>query len=204
MRNRSLAARLPGQSTRSLAAVLALMTSVACRGAEPPVEGRPMPVYDTSTGRLKELVSDRNGDGRPDFWAYMDGSRIERIEMDRNGDGRIDRWEHYGPLPAGAAADAPPPLVRAEEANGPDDRVTRREFYLQGVIDRVEEDSDLDGRVDKWEQYNGGALARVDLDLQGKGFPDRRFIYGPSGLDGIEADPDGDGRFAPMAPERAP
>jgi hypothetical protein len=165
-------------------------------------EGRPAPVYDPKTGRLKELVSDRNKDGKPDMWAYMDGAKIERIEIDRNGDGRIDRWEHYGPLPAGAAANTAPPLVRAEEANAGDDRVTRREFYVRGVVDRVEEDANGDGRLDKWEQYSGGTLARVDLDLQGKGFADRRLVYGPGGaVDAIEEDPDGDGRFVPVKPE---
>jgi len=177
---------------------------VACGqpAADPAAEGRPAPVYDPKTGRLKELVSDRNKDGKPDMWAYMDGPRIERIEIDRNGDGRIDRWEHYGPPLAGAAADAAPPLVRAEEANGSDDRVTRREFYVRGVVERVEEDGDADGRPDKWEQYSAGALARVDLDLQGKGFADRRLIYGPGGaVDAIQEDSDGDGRFVPVKPE---
>ncbi len=177
----------------------------ACGGgssAEPAAADRPAPVYDPKSGRLKELVSDRNRDGKPDMWAYMDGAKIERIEIDRNADGRIDRWEHYGPLPPGAAADAAPPLVRAEEANGADDRVTRREFYVRGVIDRVEEDSDADGRLDKWEQYAAGGLARVDLDLAGKGVADRRLIYGPGGgVTAIEEDPDGDGRFVPVKSE---
>jgi hypothetical protein len=187
-----------------LVVAIAWASVAACGGpaAAPAADGRPAPVYDPTTGRLKELVSDRNKDGKPDMWAYMDGPQIERIEIDRNGDGRIDRWEHYGPLPAGAAANAAPPLVRAEEANGLDDRITRREFYVRGAIDRVEEDADSDGRADKWEQYKAGALARVDLDLQGKGFADRRLIYGPGGaVDAIEDDSDGDGRFVPVKPE---
>ena len=184
-----------------------MVLAMACAdpASGPAADGRPAPVYDPATGRLKELVADRNGDGKPDFWAYMEGARIERIEMDRNGDGRIDRWEYYAPLPAGAASDTAPPLIRAEEANGPDDRVTRREIYVQGVIDRVEEDADADGRTDKWEQYTRGGLARVDLDLQGKGFADRRLIYGSTGsVDSIEEDPDGDGRFVPVTAERTP
>ena len=183
-------------------AALVALSACGGAGAESESPDRPAPVYDPATGRLKELVSDRNGDGKPDLWAYMDGSRIERIEIDRNGDGRIDRWEHYGALPTGAAPDAPPPLVRAEEANGSDDRITRRELYVKGVIDRVEEDADSDGRMDKWEQYSGGALARVDLDLHGKGFADRRLIYDTTGnVVGLEEDPDGDGRFLPVKTE---
>jgi len=202
----SSAARLRAGTLARQVACASLLAVAACGGAgsDASGDGRPAPIYDPKTGRLKELVSDRNQDGKPDLWAYMDGPRIERIEIDRNADGRIDRWEHYGPLPAGAASDAAPPLVWAEEANGGDDRVTRREFYVQGVIDRVEEDADTDGRVDKWEQYTGGALARVDLDLQGKGFADRRLVYGPAGsVDAVEEDPDGDGRFVPVKPEAA-
>ena len=195
------------QAWGRLAAPAALVRAVACGqpAGDPAAAGRPSPVYDPATGRLKELISDRNGDGRPDFWAYMDGARIERIEIDRNGDGRIDRWEHYGPPAPGAGSDTPPPLIRAEEANGPDDRITRREVYVQGVIDRVEEDTDGDGAMDKWEQYAGGTLARVDLDLQARGFADRRLIYGPSGnVDSIEEDADGDGRFTPVRAANTP
>jgi hypothetical protein len=170
----------------------------ACARTAPPpaaAAGAATPVYDSTTGRLEALVSDRNGDGKPDARAVMDGTTLERIELDRDADGKTDRWEYYAP----GAAGRPPVIVRAEQAGGPDGRVTRREFYKNGVIDHVEEDTDNDGRVDKWEQYADGALSRVDLDLQGKGYPDRRLVYDASGsVTAVEEDSHGDGTFVPL------
>ena len=172
----------------------------------PPVS----PVYNTATGRLEQLTADRNGDGKIDTRAYMDGVHLKYIEIDRNGDGRPDRWEYYAPAASpgdgrGNAFDRSSVLVRAEEANGPDATITRREFYDRGVIQRVEEDTDGDGRVDKWEQYDHGALVRIDMDLQGRGAPDRRLVYRRDGtLDHLEGDPDGDGKFEPLKADGSP
>ena len=83
-------------------------------------------------------------------------------------------------------------------------KITRREFYEDGVIRRTEEDTDFDGRIDKWETYdNGEQLIRVDLDLEGKGFATRRLIYRPDGtFDHVEEDVDGDGRFVNVSPPK--
>jgi hypothetical protein len=160
-----------------------------------PAAGAATPVYDKATGRLEALVSDRNGDGKPDARAVMDGTTLERIELDRNADGKTDRWEYYAP----GATGKPPVIVRAEQAAGAAGRITRREFYKDGVIDHVEEDTNNDGRVDKWEQYADGALSRVDLDLQGKGYPNRRLVYDASGsVTAVEEDSHGDGTFVPL------
>ena len=105
---------------------------------------------------------------------------LKRIEVDRDHDGRPDRWEEYVTA-ADKDAEPGPQIVRAEEANGPDDRVTRREQYEGGQLRTVEEDTDLDGRVDKWETYKDNRLLTVDLDLEGTGSPNRRLSYGPSG-----------------------
>ncbi len=196
-----------------LVALAGLCTAVsACRPAGDPAAGAPAggtaPVYNAQTGRLEQLASDTDGDGKVDMRAQMDGARFKSVEIDRNGDGRTDRWEHYGQPPdarsPGAAASV---LVRAEESNAPDGRVTRREWYTEGVIARVEEDTDLDGRIDKWEVYDHGALARLDLDLGHQGLPTRRFVYAPSGaLDHVEADDAGTGTFRRLsgpAPGRA-
>jgi len=87
-------------------------------------------------------------------------------------------------------------LERVEEAGNNDGRITRKEFYVAGVIARAEEDTDGDKRVDKWEFYSSNVMIRLELDLQGKGFPDRRFTYSSDGeLLRTEADPDGDGKF---------
>ena len=156
------------------------------------------PVYNQDTGKLEQLVSDRDGDGRAETRAFMDGAVLKRIEIDRNGDGAVDRWEYYsgGRVTAPGAAVEAPVIERAEEANGPDSRVTRREFFAAGAVQRVEEDTNMDSRVDKWEFYEGGRLARIDLDLVGKGLPSQRLVYGADGaVVRVETDPDGDGRF---------
>jgi hypothetical protein len=179
----------------------------ACAGASaPPADDSTKAVYNQTTGRLEQIVSDRNRDGQPDTWAHMSGTLVERIEIDRNSDGSPDRWEHYAVIPTGtsvrSSADGRTIITHAEEANGPDAAITRREFFESGEVARVEEDTDLNGSVDKWEQYRDGMLVHVALDLQGKGFADRRLVYGPSGnVERVEADPDGDGRFEPVAPE---
>lgn len=177
--------------TNKILLVLAAAAAAACTDAG--TSGRATPVYNKDTGRLEQLVSDRNGDGKIDTRAFMDGVRFKSIEIDRNGDGQPDRWEYYG-----TDADAQSVLVRAEEANGAGRAVTRKEFYEKGRISRVEEDTDADGRLDKWEFYQNGGLVRLDLDLQGKGFADRRMFYGKGGvIERLEVDPDGDGKFVP-------
>jgi hypothetical protein len=137
----------------------------------------------------------------------MDGSRLLRIEVDRNGDGKPDRFEHYltgapGAANAGASADARALLERVEQADGPSDRITRREFYASGDVLRVEEDTDADGRMDKWEHYERGELIRMDLDLKGRGVADQRLYYQAGDVVRVESDPDGDGVFAPVSPAR--
>lgn len=158
------------------------------------------PIYSQKDGTLEQLVTDTNGDGKVDTRAFMKGLTLLRIEIDRNHDDAPDRWEYYDQAPEGVTVANSPDgramITRAEEANGADATITRREFYERGVIARVEEDTDADGRVDKWETYEGGDLSRVDLDLGRKGFPDRRLTYGEGGeVIRIEADPDGDGTF---------
>lgn len=171
----------------------------ACGGTRPSrTEGGLAPVYNPETGRLEELLSDRDGDGRPETRAFMDGAVLKRIEIDRNGDGAPDRWEFYsgGVASAAVGAGGAPRMTHAEEANGRDARVTRREFYSDGVLRRVEDDVDGDGRPDKWEAYDAGVLVRVDLDLVGKGYASQRLVYGPGGhVIRVETDPDGDGVF---------
>lgn len=154
------------------------------------------PVYNQETGKLEQLVSDRNGDGKLDTRAFMDGAVLKHIEIDRDNNEQPDRWEYYD---KGDKAGAP--IIRnADEANGPDNRITRREFYESGVIKRVIDDTNFDGRPDKWETYEGGTLARIDLDLVGRGFASQRLIYNATGdVTRVETDPDGDGVFVPVS-----
>lgn len=165
-----------------------------------PIDGtRPIPEYNRETGKLERLVADRNGDGRPDTWAHMDGLQTSRIDIDQNGDGTPDRTEFYTKNPVPGAA-TPSVIERAEERGGPAGGVVRRELYRLGVLERVEEDTDGDGRMDKWEHYADGTLARLELDLTGRGFPSRRLIYAAGGAVRVEVDPDGDGTFEPAPP----
>ena len=53
------------------------------------------PTYRADTRRLEKLAYDRNGDGREDAWAFMDGARLLRADLDDNFDGRVDRKELY-------------------------------------------------------------------------------------------------------------
>jgi hypothetical protein len=179
----------------SLPASLLALASLACGANSTPGAGT-TPVYDRETGKLTYVLSDRNGDGRPDARAHMDGPRVRFVEIDRNGDGRYDRWEYYS-----TAVEGPSVIERATEASGPSDRTTRHEFYDHGLLARVDEDVDTDGRADKWEYYEAGRLRRLELDVAGRGQADRRLFYGRDGqVERVEADPDGDGRFEPSRP----
>jgi hypothetical protein len=174
------------------------LSAGGCRptGAAATPQAAVKPVYNKDTGLLEQLVADREGTGRIDMRAHMTGARVNSVEIDRNHDGRPDRWEFYGTDASRKSGAARSLLVRAEEANGSAEKVTRWEYYEGGQIRRVEEDTDDDGRVDKWEMYEHGALVRMDLDLAGRGFPDRRMVYGAGGgLERTEVDEKGDGRF---------
>ena len=180
-----------------LAACAALLPGCSSPGSAAPANQQVTPVYSKETGRLEQLTSDRNGDGKVDTRAFMDGVRVQRVEIDRNRDGRADRWEYYGPNTSGGA----PQIERAEESDGQEGRITRREYYDAGRITRVEEDTDADQRVDKWEYYAQGVLSRVELDLEGLGKPTQRLVYGAVGnVKGVESDPEGDGTFTPVNP----
>jgi len=184
--------------------VLLLAASSACSREEPPKPGQATPIYNKETGRLEQLVSDKDGDGKIDTWAFMDGVRLKHIEIDRNGDGKVDRWEFYVAAPGAALQGVTPTSLtvidHVDEANGPDEKITRREFFANGVVRRVEEDTDADGHTDKWEHYETGVLARVELDLHGKGVPTQRLIYAANGsVTRVETDPEGDGVFEPVA-----
>ena len=186
---------------RTTSALLAAGILAGCSAPAPPPAGAPTAVYNKVTGQLEQLISDRNGDGKPDTWAFMSGTRITKIAIDRNGDGRPDRWEYYSlPRPDGA----PTVIERADEANGADgDTVTRHELYSRGVLQSVDEDTDGDGRADKWETYDGGRLKRVDLDLKGRGTATRRLEYSSGGTVTVLSDPGGDGAFTVEPPATA-
>src|SRR5262245_15350526 len=113
--------------------------------------------YDKS-GRLSRLTYDRDGDGKIDTWGYMDGSRVVRVEVDEDGDGKVDRWEYHrdpkttnsstgstGSRNAGSAREADdgdPTVERIDRATKHDGKVSRHEYFDNGVLTRIEEDTD--------------------------------------------------------------
>ena len=189
----------------------ALLVCSACGRGPADLAKRISPEYDNTTGKLKLLKYDANGDGVIDTWSYMDGARVVRIEIDTDEDGTIDRWEYYGPdqklekvgfsrLADGkedawsyAAPDGS--IDRIDVSTRRDGKVTRVEHYMGDALVAAEEDSDEDGRMDKWETYDGVRLASVAFDTQHRGTPDRRMIYGVDGSVRVERDEKGDGHF---------
>ncbi len=203
---------MPRKLPFAVTAVFLTFVSVGCGAQSPPPAGtdRIKPTYNTSTGRLERITYDRNGDGKVDAWAYMDGTTVVRAEFDSNYDGVVDRIEYYAPTAAGAqretssAVPGAGVLTKIEISSRPDGKVTRWEYYENGARSRDEEDTDGDGRIDKWETWRDGALSTVALDTQGRGRPDRRLVYDAGGSEPrLEIDADGSGQFQP-APAKAP
>lgn len=193
-------------------AVAVSFTLAGCSPQAPAAGGndRVKPTYAADTGRLEKITYDRNGDGKVDAWAFMDGTRIVRCELDDDYDARVDRWEFYTAGTGGertggdALVKGVGVLDRAEQSTRGDGTVTRWETYRDGALASVREDADGDGRIDKWETWQGGALTALALDTQGRGTPDRRLVYPADGSEPrLEVDPNGTGQFLP-APTPAP
>jgi hypothetical protein len=214
MRRESREMTGPGTVDRTLALLILLgwwaLPGAACtRGAassgpighNPQVTRTAGPVHAeyNANGRLRKIEYDRDGDGKPDAWGYMDGSRVVRVEVDENGDGKVDRWEYHRAAEPGASDDQAGidrTLERIERATGRDGRIDRWEYFTDGVLTRVEEDTNRDGKIDKWETYEHGTLSTMALDTASRGKPDRRFVYAADGsLARIEVDPDATGTF---------
>jgi len=155
------------KSRASCAAVVFAAGLAACRDGRANSAAAVQASYD-NTGSLQMLTVDSNGNGKPDTWSHMEGSRITRIEIDADEDGAIDRWEYY---------DSDQQLEKVDTARGPDGKVARSEFYQGGVLTRAEEDTDGNGFVDKWETYADGVMASVAFDTEGAGHPNRRIDY---------------------------
>lgn len=180
------------------------------------------PTYDSTTGKLIQLTSDRNKNGRIDTWTDMDGTRPIQSRLDLNEDGKIDRWEYYdkngvltkvgfsrantGRPDAWAYAGADGKVARVEISSTADEhKIDRREYYdaslsapngdATGALVRAEEDTNGDGNVDKWETYEHGQLATVAFDEDYDGRPDRRLTYKNGQLVLIESNPDASGAY---------
>jgi hypothetical protein len=196
--------RRAGSLARLALIVLGCALHAACgSGGAPAASADVVPEYDRDTGRLERITYDRDKDGQPDAWLFMDGTIAERAELDDNFDGAVDRWEHYDTAVAQSAGDGGIPrgtLVRAEQATRFDGVVSRWERYETGELASVEEDTTGDGRPDKWETWADGTLRTIALDTTGTGRPDRQIVYAADGsAPRLLVDTDGDGTFEPGA-----
>lgn len=211
------ARRGPGpRVARAAALVWVASLGAACGRTSAPPAGRVQPEYDKATGRLERLTYDANGNGTPDTFSEMDGSRVVLVEIDANEDGRIDRWEHYdadqrlekigvsraddGREDAWSYLDDKGAVVRLDLSVGRDGRVTRTEHYAGQSLVRAEEDTDANGTIDKWEEYADGRLARVAFDPSGTGAPTQALAYAADGSVHVESDAGGSRR--PQSPTR--
>jgi hypothetical protein len=203
------------QAVRPAVAV-ALLACAACSDPERErLKATTKASYDERTGRLKELTSDANGNGRIDTWTEMDGSRPVRSRIDRNEDGRLDRWEYYdaggklvkvgfsrrddGKPDAWAEPGADGRISRVlVSSTGSEEKIDRWETYsvaAPDTLEAAEEDTNADGRADKWETYSGGQLQTAAFDENADGRPDRRLTYRAGTLVLIESEPDASGQF---------
>ena len=209
----------------SVTQVFAIGFCIACAACSDPERERlkatTKATYDERTGRLKELTSDANRNGRIDTWTEMDGSRPVRSRLDRNEDGRIDRWEYYdasgrlakvgfsrrddGKPDAWAEPGADGRISRVlVSSTGDESKIDRWETFDSSAPPRpdgtlplltAEEDTNHDGRPDKWEKYSGGELQTAAFDENADGRPDRQLTYRGGTLILIETEPDASGRF---------
>ena len=194
------------------------IATAACTQGSGPKEKHIEPVYDKTTGRLRMLKYDSDGDGKIDTVSYMDGALVVRIEIDKDEDGKVDRWEYYRPdqtlekvgfsrandgkEDAWSYAAPDGAITRIELSTRRDGKVNRVEHYEKDLLVRAEEDTEGVGTVDKWETYDGPRLASVAFDTTHRGTPDRRLIYGADGSARLEVDAAGDGHFVPATESR--
>jgi hypothetical protein len=165
------------------------------------------PEYDAN-GRLERLSYDRDRDGTVETWGYMDGAKVVRVEVDENHDGKVDRWEYHKAGEGESTTPGATPglgtdrtVERIDRATRFDGKVSRREFFSEGLLTRVEEDTDGNGAIDAWSAYEGGALVLMSLDTTGRGTPDRRLVYrGDGTFDHVEVDATVSGTFSEVAP----
>jgi hypothetical protein len=205
-----------------IAAFLALAPIVSACGERAGNDARKRMTaeYDKTTGKLKLLKYDSDGNGKVDTWSYMDGARVVRIEIDKNEDGKIDRWEYYDEnqkllrIGTSRAQDGkedswsylgPDGTIERVEVSGKrDGTISRIEHYTKNVLVSAEEDGDGDGKMDKWETYDGARLASIAFDTMHRGTPDRRLIYGANGSARLEVDAKGTGEFVAVNPQDHP
>ena len=180
----------PSPGDRSIAGELAALRRAreSAAPAPPPAVPAPAPAATRLEPEVRGLagrVEDRNGDGRPDFWAYQEDGRVVREVYDADGDGQPDKTVYY---------DSGGGISQMEEdvdRNGRSDAWTE---YREGDPLRGRADSNADGTVDSWTFYRAGQIARHERDTDGDGFRDRLDLYEDGRLVREEEDRNADGR----------
>lgn len=201
--------------TLTSVAGIALIGVASCSPPAPPAARAAE--YDPATGRLRLLVYDSSGDGKPDTFLHMDGTRLLSADYDVDADGVVERWEFFtedrsiekvgfssrndGVMDRQAFYEPQGTLARLAISTRRDGTFDRVEFYQNGVLLRSQEDTNRDGRPDKWDTYRAltnaapgespYAITSTAFDESGSGRPERRFVYGPNGsIARVEVGPD--------------
>jgi hypothetical protein len=101
--------------------------------------------YQTTGGRVVEISTDRNNDGKVDYVArYGKGDAPEYEEYDFDYDGTMDDFYYY----VGGV------LVREEIDTNADGKVDLWVYLHKGIyIERYERDTDFDGKKDRVVDY---------------------------------------------------
>ena len=97
-------------------------------------------LYRNEKGEHIKSEADRDYDGKPDYWRYLDNGRIEREEGDLDFDGELDIWVYYSD---GKKA-------RGEKDNNKDGKPDMFIYYDQtGQMAGLQKDTDFDGKIDE-------------------------------------------------------
>jgi len=109
-------------------------------------DGRADQWYEMQNGRVVEMRTDRNNDGKVDYTVrYGKQDQPEYEEYDFNYDGRMDDFYFY----------LNGVLVRQEVDTNFDGRVDLWVYLHKGIyIERYEQDTNFDGKKDRVVDYN--------------------------------------------------
>lgn len=179
----------PARSLRAesaVALVIAIASGCTAPAAPPAADSRIAPEY--TDGRLTRLVFDRDGNGKPDTWGYMDGARVVRVEIDENGDGIVDRWEYHRGAGAGETSATAP---EARDGSGPAGQRARSGSAQLAAevlgsaqpgastqnVERIERATRHDGKITRTEFFEGGLLSRIEEDTDADGVVDKWETY---------------------------
>jgi antitoxin component YwqK of YwqJK toxin-antitoxin module len=133
-----------------------------------------------------DRVADRNRDGQPDHWRFLEAGQLAREQFDEDADGSPDRTVYYDPATGERA--------RLEEDSNGDGILDTWLEYRDGAIAKRRGDGDADGQIDRWVFYRRGQISRLEEDLDGDGYRDRVGHYENGKVAREEEDRDGDGR----------